>query len=282
MSKEVALGGIRRAHIRALTAIIGVAAFLAPLGNAAHRDAAFPTLYVEYTLGCTFSITDDTGKPISSIAPGSYQVEVQTPMMFRLINIPDRAPNDFTGCKGWVQFQLTGPGVNLSTTLDIGCESEFLLPATYFKAGSTFVAQDLNQPSVAHASITTLASGTPNAPTNPSGTGNGPGTASTDIVGGGLPTAVQGLVTGTLSAAGKATLMSKGKKLTTIKAGRYRFSIADQNPHSGFMLHPASATATKHLTGTAFVGKHSTIVTLTAGRWTYVSAGKSASFVVTR
>ena len=33
-----------------------------------------------------------------------------------------------TGCRGWVQFQLTGPGVNLATTLDAGCEQQ--LPAT--------------------------------------------------------------------------------------------------------------------------------------------------------
>ena len=95
-----------------------------------------PTLYVDYTMNCTFSIVDDSGKPVTSIAPGTYQVDVSTPIMFKLA-VPggpgvDRRPRtstDFTGCKGWVQFQLSGPGVSLFTTLDVGCGSSIVLPA---------------------------------------------------------------------------------------------------------------------------------------------------------
>ena len=45
---------------------------------------ALPTLYVNYTMNCTFSIVDDAGRPVTTIAPGSYQVEVTTPIMFKL------------------------------------------------------------------------------------------------------------------------------------------------------------------------------------------------------
>jgi len=270
-----------KSRMLVLIAAVGLAAALTPLGNTASRDTAFPTLYVTYTMNCTFTITDDSGKPVTTIPPGSYQVEVSTPIMFRLINIPDRAPGDFTGCRGWVQFQLTGPGVSLGTTLDIGCESDYLLPATFFKPNSTYTAQDLNQPAVAHASITTLSSGSPTLPTNPSGTGTGKGTASTDIVGEGITAGIKGLVTGTLSPAGTARLTSGGKVVTTIKAGRYRFSITDRSPHAGFTLQAPTMAMPKALTGSGFVGRHSTVVALTAGRWTYVSNGKRASFVVT-
>ena len=265
----------------ALIAAVGLAAALTPLGNTAPRDTAFPTLYVQYTMNCTFTIVDDSGNPVTAIPPGTYQVEVSTPIMFRLVNIPDRAPNDFTGCKGWVQFQLTGPGVNLGTTLDIGCESDYLLPATSFKPNSTYTAQDLNNPAGAHASITTLSSGSPTLPTNPSGTGTGKGTASTDIVGEGITAGIRGVVTGTLSPSGIARLTSGGRAVATIKAGRYRFTITDRSPHAGFTLQAPKSAVPKALTGKGFVGRHSTTLALTAGRWTYVSGGKKASLVVT-
>src|SRR6059058_1475882 len=109
-------------------ALMVAAAVLAALGNAGTRAGgapALPTLYVQYTMNCTFAIFDDAGKPVTSIPPGSYQLEVSTPIMFKLVRpggvtVDNIAPNDFTGCKGWVQFQLSGPGVNLFTTLDSG------------------------------------------------------------------------------------------------------------------------------------------------------------------
>src|SRR5438067_400409 len=157
---------VRARRAVTLTAVLTAAAVLAPLGSAARQAGgapALPTLYVQYTMNCTFGIFDDAGRPVNTIAPGNYQIEVETPIMFKLVrpggvsvdNIP---ASDFTGCKGWVQFQLTGPGVNLFTTLDTGCDAFLVLPEQTFKANATYTAQDLNQPAVAHASFTTLAS----------------------------------------------------------------------------------------------------------------------------
>ena len=140
---------VRVRLISTLIAVLAVAAFVVSSGNAGSRASgqpALPTLYVNYTMNCTFSIADDLGRPVSQIAPGTYQVEVITPIMFKLAvpggpGVDNIAPNDYTGCKGWVQFQLTGPGVNLSTTLESGCDAFLVLPAQTFKAGG-----DLHRP----------------------------------------------------------------------------------------------------------------------------------------
>jgi hypothetical protein len=231
-------------------------------------------------MNCTFSFVDDSGHPITSIAPGTYEVEVSTPIMFKLVDTLDQAPGDFTGCRGWVQFQMTGPGVNLSTTLDTGCDSNYLLPETTFKAGQTYNAVDLNQPSVAHATLTVVNAGQLPSPTSPYGTGTGKGSTSQDIVGSLQPkTKVKATLTGSLSSTGALVLKTGGKTISTLTPGRYRFVITDKDPKAGFML--SGGKVTKTLSASGFVGRHTTLVTLTAGHWTYsASPGKGYSFTV--
>jgi hypothetical protein len=273
-----------------LVAAIAVAVVLAPAGGASSRDTgspALPTLYVNYTMNCTFSIVDDSGKPVTSIAPGNYQVEVTTPIMFKLavpggVGVDKIAPSDFTGCKGWVQFQLTGPGVNVFTTLDSGCDAFLVLPAQSFKPSATYTAQDLNQPSVAHASFTTLASGTPPTPTSPYGPTSGKGTLQQDLVGSLQRTALKGTLTGALSPAGRLTLTNRGKPVSVLKAGRYKFAITDRDPKASFTLEAVNGGVVKDLTQAPFVGTHSVTLTLSSGRWMYYSnRGKASYFLVT-
>jgi hypothetical protein len=272
-----------------LVAAIAMAAVLVPVGGASSRDngeQALPTLYVHYTMNCTFSIVDDSGNPVTSIAPGNYQVEVTTPIMFKLavpggVGVDKIAPNDFTGCKGWVQFQLTGPGVNLFTTLDSGCDAFLVLPAQTFKPNSTYTAQDLNQPSVAHASFTTLASGTPPIPVSPYGPTSGKGTSQQELVGSLQRSAVRATLVGALSPTGKPTLTNNGKPVSVLKAGRYRFSITDRDPKASFTLEAVNGGLVKDLTQASFVGKHSVTLMLTSGRWMYYSnRGKASYFLV--
>ena len=86
-----------------LTAVVAAAAVLAPLGSASRHAGgapALPTLYVQYTMNCTFGIFDDAGRPVNTIAPGTYQVEVETPIMFKLVRpggvtVDNIAANDF-------------------------------------------------------------------------------------------------------------------------------------------------------------------------------------------
>jgi len=275
---------VRSFRIRSLwglVAALAVAAILVPIGSSkTATHAGVPTIYVQYAMNCTFSFVDDSGNKITSIAPGTYEVEVSTPIMFKLVDTLNQAPNDFTGCRGWVQFQMTGPGVNLSTTLDTGCDSNYLLPETTFKAGQTYNAVDLNQPGVAHATLTVLNAGQLPSPTSPYGTGTGKGSTSQDIVGSLQPkTKVKATLTGSLSSTGALVLKTGGKTISTLTPGRYRFVITDKDPKAGFML--AGGKVTKTLSASGFVGRHTTLVTLTAGHWTYsASPGKGYSFTV--
>ncbi|MEI8106111.1 MAG: hypothetical protein WCH31_09785 [Actinomycetes bacterium] len=254
-------------------ATVAAAAILVPVGSAAAlrgTQGALPTLYVEYTMNCTFSIVDDSGKKVTAIAPGTYQVFVSTPVMFKLVEPSDHpAASDFTGCKGWVQFQLTGPGVNLSTTLDAGCDAYLMLPSMAFVPGATYTAQDLNLPSATRTTFTTLTSGTPVVPNSPYATIWGK-VSSTDLIGSKIATVLRGTLSGSLSAGGAAALQFKGKPVTTLKQGRYLVSVTDSDPHSTFALQSGKGKQ-KVLTGGAWVGHRSVTITLTPGHWTYFS-----------
>ena len=169
----------------AVVATVAVVALGVGSARASQSTSIAPTIYFAYSMDCTFSIVDDSGKPVTSIAPGNYQVDVTTPVAFGTI---PKTFSDMTACRGMAQFQLSGPGVSFFTTLTAGCEAEYVTTQTFLPS-STYTAVDQNQPSVAHASFTTLATGTPTkVSATYGGTATGKGTVSTDIVGSGLPT----------------------------------------------------------------------------------------------
>lgn len=260
--------------------LLAATAVLVPIAGAA-RATNVPTLYVEYTNQCTFSFQNDAGQTVTSIPAGTYEVEVQTPIMFKLITSPNMAQGDMTGCGGWVQFQMTGPGVSLASTLDTGCVSAEILPETTFKAGATYNAVDLNQPSVAHETLS-VTTGTPVAGQSPYGNPTGPGETQQQLVGSlAKKTApLKGTLFGTLTANGALSLTLKGKTVSSLVAGRYRFTITDKSPKASFTVSPATGTA-KTITGSSFVGRHSEYLTLTAGSYRYsAGSGKSYSFRV--
>ena len=273
-----------------LIAVLALAAAFAAPGFSGSRDndppAAMPTLYVVYTMNCTFSIVDDYGRHVTSIAPGNYQVEVSTPVMFKLVrpagpDSPDIPANDFSGCKGWVQFQLTGPGVSLFTTLDSGCDAFLLLPAQAFKPGATYTFQDLNQPAATRTTLSIDTSGTPTPPpTNPYTKTSGKGDKSVDPIGmNRLP--VIGTIDASLGKNGKLSLTKKGKSVLTLKTGKYKFLVSDLSNKGGFILEPVEGHP-KNLSGAKFTGKLTKGEVLKPGRWMYHSgSGKSYYFLVT-
>jgi hypothetical protein len=265
------INGMATSTRRFATLIVAVAALCAALvstGNAGLRTtrAANPTIYFMYAMNCTFTIVDDTGKAVTSVAPGSYQVDVRTPIVFGTVPTQDGvATTDMTACRGVPQFQLTGPGVNLFTTMTAGCESDKVFPET-FQPNATYVAEDLNQPTVAHGSFTTLASGTPVAPAVTYGGGKGKPEVSTDIVG---SLAFAGSLDAAVARNGTLALKNGGKPVSTLKAGRYKFTISDADPKLGLNLLGPTSKAPTSLSGVKFVGKHSIAIKLTAGKWTY-------------
>jgi hypothetical protein len=248
-------------------------AALAFLTGSAH--AALPTLYVHYAMNCTFTLVDDSGKAVTSIAPGAYQIAVSTPVGFAGEYVS--SSTDMTACRGFVQFQLTGPGVSLQTTLDDGDASYDQLGAT-FKASSTYTAQDNNQPSVARAVFTTLASGTPVAPQTPTTTAKTTTTTSRSTG----AVLSRGTLAATVSSGGTLSLRRNGKGVTALKSGRWTFSVADRSKTAGFSLQPLHGKA-QAITSGAFVGSSKRTVVLQPGRWFFFSAGgvKSAFFVLT-
>ena len=242
-------------------------------------DLVLPTLYVSYTMNCTLSITDDSGKPVNSIAPGAYQIDVETPVDFGGVDLS--GIYDMTACKGSVQFQLTGPGVDLETTLDDG-DSQFAQLQATFRASSSYVAQDGNQPSVARAGFTTLATGSPTtvtttttvASTTTSSTGGTSG-------GGGAGQVSRGALAGFVGVDGKLALTSKGKAVTSLASGNYKLTVTDTSTKQGFVLQQAGKRA-RTVTGAAFLGKETVSVNLLPGQWSFSpsAAGKKSSFVV--
>ena len=186
-----------------------------------------------------------------------------------------------TACRGMAQFQLTGTGVNMTTTLSAGCEADYVTTLT-FQPGATYVAQDLNQPAVAHASFTTLASGAPGTVSASYGsTASGKGTPNESILGSGLRPTL-GTLVGTLQPSGKLMLTKGGKPVTKLKRGRYAFAITDKSTKLGFGLLGPKTHATVQLTKPAFVGRQTVTVNLGTGRWTYLGNIRQVrSFVVT-
>jgi hypothetical protein len=249
-------------------------AALAFAAQAGATTTALQTLYVTYSIKCTFTLTDDSGKSVTSIAPGTYQVQVTTPGSFSGVDLA--GVTDFTACKGSAQFQLTGPGVNIQTTLNDGDGSQDVLTGT-FQPSSTYVAQDNNQPSVTRVSFTTLASGTGGTSTATNPTGATTTTTTTPTA----PTAVKGTVNGAVSLSGKLTLTYKGKSVLTLAPGLYKFTVVDKSKKSGFVVEELHGAVTT-VSGVASVGTRTVTINLKTGQWFFSStpAGKKSGFAV--
>jgi hypothetical protein len=271
MEHSMATRGWRFASLIALTTAIAFG--LVSTGSAGLRTTANPTLYFMYAMNCTFSIVDDSGKPITSVPPGRYQVDVRTPIVFGMYpGTPGQT--DYTACRGVPQFQLQGPGVDLFTTMTAGCDSDRLFTET-FQPNATYVAQDLNQPSVTHATFTTLASGASSPVTVTYGGGKGKSEQQSSLVG---SLSLMGTLHATVTANGALKLISDGKAVSKLAAGRYKFAISDQDAKASFTILGPTFTAPKSLTSAGFKGTHSVILSLTSGKWTYYTSFATLHF----
>jgi hypothetical protein len=266
---------MRRAQL--ILATVAAALVAAAPGGASRT--ALPTLYVNYTMNCTFTITDDTGKTVSSIAPGTWQVAVSTPGSFGGVDLTGK--NDMTACKGSIDFKLTGPGVALETTLNDGDGSYDMLSGN-FAPSSTYTAVDTNQPSVARATFTTAASGSAAGSAGGSSSGSGSsgssGSAGAGASSGGSVTV--GTLSGTVGSTGALKLTYKGRSITTLKPGNYTVTVVDTSTHNGFILHGKSTVT---VSSAPFVGKKTLLVNLKTGQWYFATSakGKKTYFIVT-
>jgi hypothetical protein len=271
-------------RILALIAALALAVTVASSAGAAgggsspgtSSTARIPTLYVLYALNCTFTFANDSGQTVTAIPPGSYEVDVRTPVAFG--TVPLTGVTDLTACHGAPMFQMTGPGVNLFTNMTAGCSVDLLFPET-FQAGATYTAEDLNQPAVTKSTLTIQTSGSPASPTPITVTG-AKGETQQQLVGSlSGKTGVKATLIATLEANGKVALMLKGKSVKSLPAGKYKFSITDRDPKGSFILRATAAKSASNLTGVKFVGKTSKTVTLKVGSYDYY-AGKTLHVLV--
>jgi hypothetical protein len=274
----------RSRHLIPTSAAIGLSLLLAALSGTASGAGTYPTLYVNYTMGCNFMLTDDSGKAVSSIAPGNYQVLVVTPVAFG--NVDLSGVNGMMACQGSAHFQLTGPGVALSTTLGDGSADHAMLQGAFQPSG-TYVAQDMTPGSSAKITFTTTATSASTAPVAPasgSGASTGQATTTTTVTApastGDLP--LRGALTATLTAGGKVALSSTGKPVGSLRAGKYGITIVDRSRTSGFVLQKLHRSSTA-LTTAAFTGRKTLTVTLTKGSWVFYPSSTStiSAFTVT-
>ena len=93
---------------------------------------------------------------------------------------------------------------------------------------------------------------------------------------------MRGALTASVNAAGQLSVTFEGKQVGSLRVGSYRITVTDRSATGGFAL-AKKGRPTRQVTGAAFVGKRSLLVTLTAGRWLVTSrpgAAAGDSFVV--
>ncbi|HEX4519153.1 MAG TPA: hypothetical protein VH063_06185 [Gaiellaceae bacterium] len=269
---------IRLRAFLGFAAVVVATAVLVPAGSSrvAVPPKIFPTVYFVYANDCTFTMQNDAGNVITSLAPGQYTVDVRTPEAFGAVPLTSIGATGFAYCKGLAQFQLTGPGINLQTSVFGGCLADEVYTET-FQPSTTYIAQDNNQPATTRTSFNTLSAAFTVSPTTVT-SGSTSGTSSTDIVGSGI--AVKATLAAMLNPQGVPSLTLKGKSVSKLQAGRYTFSITDRDSKGSFVIIAPNKSA-KNLTGVKFVGKRSATLKLTAGRWAYSTGARKTVFVVT-
>ena len=243
--------------IRSALAAIAVALAAAP-----GAQAVFPSLYVTYkTDDCTIRFTNDAGANVTTIAPGTYQIVIATSDPYGVFGETD----GLRACKGFVQLRLSGPGVSVYTTLDYGDGTSEIYPAT-FQPGATYTLQDDNNIAGTRRSITVATSGSASLPP-----ANGTTSAGPDF---------RGTLHGIVAHNGRLSLRRNGKAVTSLKSGRYTFSVDDQSTKQGFRVEVVKGKA-QTITSARYVGWQQVTLSLSPGRWSYFTpGGAKTAFVV--
>jgi hypothetical protein len=102
---------------------------------------------------------------------------------------------------------------------------------------------------------------------------------STDVVGSQVAKSV-GTIAGSVNAAGRLTIVFKGKSVASLRAGRYQIAVKDTSSTVGFSVRKAGQARTIAVTGPRFVGRHSVSVKLTAGKWLFTPSPGKPAFAV--
>lgn len=259
----------------ALFAALAALVALAVGASGAQGAVATPTIHVNYTDQCTFTITNNIGRPAMQIPPGTYRVNVNTPTPFANIGATGNAARDDADCNGFVRFQLTGPGVSLATTLDLGSADTQTFPSTRFAPSDTFVAVDNNNPSATRTTFTT----TTDSPQIASSSYSPPRTTPSPISPGLTPIQRLGAI---LSANGAAMLLTTaGKSALNVPQGTTAITLKDTDAKATFVIQQNGSPPIR-LTPANFVGRKTVKLLFIPGIWKYYASphGTVHTFIV--
>ena len=239
-------------------------------------------------MNCTFTITDDDGKRVTSIAPGTYQISVTTPVVFSAVDLS--GINDFTACKSFAQFELTGPGVNVFTTLQDGDEDKDIFKET-FLANSTYTARDSEsaggRPRGVHHDGVEIAerAGQPVHAERSSTREADHATSSARRRRRNVQPSLRGTLAASVDATGKPKLTSQrqgGRHAQGRALHDRRSPTRARRPASGLQAAHKRNAASALTRGVPFVGKRTATLTLKKGQWIFVAGGSGKNTLLHR
>jgi len=243
--------------------IVGVLAALCWVGGSQAAVSSMIYAYFDVDGGLQFRYADSSNVG-STIPPGTYTINLNN-------NGADDLGDDHI-------FHISGPGIDYKAA---NVDTTAVFPVT-FQPGATYrVFDDLN-PKI---SQTVVATGTTAAPPTPSALPPTPVTGSTKPVSSGAVGSeatpqLRGALDAIVYAGGKLSLTHNGKKVTSLKTGKWTFSVDDESKTAGFVvkaLHGKPVTVTSG----GYVGSHDVTLTLKPGRWFfYTTGGKQSVFSV--
>jgi hypothetical protein len=88
------------------------------------------------------------------------------------------------------------------------------------------------------------------------------------------PKGLLGTLNGSVDTAGKLSLTFKGKKVASLKAGRYKLTVLDETSKRGFSIQKDGAKKATSVTTVPHLGRNTILITLTAGKWFYYSPSR--------
>jgi hypothetical protein len=248
-----------------LVAFAALAVLVVGAARGGAATAANPSLYVDYNTSCHFTMRLDSGAGVTSgtsIPYGTYQLVVTTPIAFS---------NGQGGCD-FINFSLTGPGVNYQTQLGQGDSTQEVTNQT-FASGASYTASDNTVPpgSTISFSASTTANSSSSSSSGSSSSGASSG-ASQSPIGSEAGSSsskltFKGNLAGTVSAAGKLSLTFKGKAVATLAQGQYQLKVTDKSTKSGFIVDGGGHKTT--VTTPAYKGSKTVTLNVTNGQWWY-------------
>jgi hypothetical protein len=241
--------------------LVGWLSFLA-VGVGGTHAAVSQTIYAWFDVdgNLQFRYVDNSSVG-NTVPPGTYRIVLNN-------NTADDYAVDH-------KFHIFGPGVDYA---DPAGAVQTTFTAT-FQNGGTYTVQDDLDPAdhkltfVATSSASASSGTSTPASTTPLSGSTKP--TSSDIVGSEV-VPFRGSLDAIVYAGGKLSLTRLGKVVSSLKTGRYTFSVDDESASAGFIVQALHRKAVTVTSGT-FKGNHDVTLTLKPGRWFYFSSAKRKS-----